>query len=292
MKRVAGWLITRLVGLLLVINGVFYLQQPHMTFYPLAELVETPASWGMPYENIGLIAEDNVRLHGWFIPHSEASHTLLFLHGNGGNISHRGESLRIFHRLGLNILIVDYRGYGKSEGTPDEAGLYRDAQAAWDYLTQQRQFKPEQIIVFGRSLGGAVATQLASQNRPAALILESTFSSARDMARYLFPLLSQVVWLRYRFDSESMITQVDSPILFLHSPQDEIIPYQLGMKLYEAAPQPKQFIELRGDHNSGFMQSMPQYEQQLRLFIENLHRQTDVNSRQGRKGLSSRHLGY
>lgn len=256
--------------ILLLLNGWFYLQQPHITFYPQAEMAETPAQWGMAYEAVELTTADRLKLHGWFIPAAGASKTLLFFHGNGGNISHRGESLAIFHRLGLNVLIIDYRGYGRSEGEPDEAGLYRDAQAAWDYLTQQRAIAAQNIIIFGRSLGGAVAADLAAKVSPGALILESTFSSANEMAAHLFPWLSHVVWLRYRFDNTQKITQLRAPLLLLHSPQDEVIPYRLGRKLFDLAPQPKQFFALRGGHNDGFLWSQPAYELALRGFIGTL----------------------
>jgi fermentation-respiration switch protein FrsA (DUF1100 family) len=269
--RVARWLFTRALLLLLVINGVMFFQQPRITFYPFSPLEATPAQWGLPYEDVQLMTADNVRLHGWYLPHPAASDTLLFLHGNGGNISHRRESLAIFHRLGLNVLIIDYRGYGQSEGSPGEQGLYLDALAAWDYLTRQRGTSADQIIIFGRSLGGAVATELATQVSPAALILESTFSSARDMAREFFPRLSYLVLLRYRFDSEAKIAKVKAPLLMLHSAQDEIIPYPLGRKLYAAATQPKCFVELRGGHNGGFLQSQPDYEIGLMQFIRGLN---------------------
>lgn len=268
--RIMRWLLIRTVALLLLINGVLYLQQPSMTFYPSSELVTTPSQWGMPYEEVEFASADKKKLHGWFIPHPTATYTMLFFHGNGGNISHRGDSVAIFHRLGLNVLLVDYRGYGRSEGRPNEAGLYRDATAAWQYLRQQKQVKPENIILFGRSMGGAVATELAARTRPGGLILESSFSSATDMARKLFPLLSRITLLRYHFDSVSRIKQVKSPIMVLHSPQDEIIPYELGRRLYAAAPGVKQFVELRGDHNSGFLQSQPHYEQKLAQFINEL----------------------
>ncbi len=271
--RLARWLITRSLLLLIIINVVMFVQQPRITFYPYSEHEASPPQWGLPYEEVALITEDGVRLHGWYIPHPAATKTLLFLHGNGGNISHRGESLTIFHRLGLNTLIIDYRGYGRSEGEPSEQGLYRDARAAWHYLVGQRGVKPEQIILFGRSLGGAVATDLASQVRPAALILESTFSSARAVATHLFPLLSRVVLLRYRFASDERIALVTSPILMLHSPQDEVIPYSLGRALYAAAASPKQFVEMRGGHNDGIMQSQPEYEWSLRRFISELDRE-------------------
>ena len=269
--RVARWLFSRALLLLLVINGVMFIQQPRITFYPFPTLEASPAQWGLPYEEVRLKTADNIRLHGWYLPHPSATKTLLLLHGNGGNISHRRDSLAIFHRLGLNVLIIDYRGYGQSEGTPSEQGLYRDARAAWDYLTRQRGSRADQIIIFGRSLGGAVATELAAQVSPAALILESTFSSARDMARELFPRLSYLVLLRYRFDSEAKIAQIKTPLLMLHSAQDEIIPYALGRKLYAAAVQPKRFIELRGGHNGGFVQSQPYYEMELLQFIQGLN---------------------
>lgn len=268
--RLARWLLTRSLLLLLIINVVMFVQQPRITFYPYSEHEASPTQWGLTHEDVTLSTEDQVRLHGWYISHPEATKTVLFLHGNGGNISHRGESLALFHRLGVNTLIIDYRGYGHSEGEPSEQGLYRDARAAWDYLILQRGLKPEQIIIFGRSLGGAVATDLASQVTPAALILESTFSSAREIAAHLFPLLSKVVVLRYQFASDAKIMQVTSPILVLHSPQDEVIPYPLGRALYQAASQPKQFVEMRGGHNDGIMQSQPQYEESMRGFISGL----------------------
>jgi len=265
------WIFTRLLLLLLVINGVMYLKQPQLTFYPYAELEGDPAQWGMKHEEVMLTTTDGVRLHGWYLPHPAATKTLLFLHGNGGNISHRLDSLKIFNGLGLNVLIIDYRGYGRSEGTPSEEGLYRDAEAAWDYLIKVRGIEARQIVIFGRSLGGAVATELAARVKPAALILESTFSSARDAARALFPRLSYLVLLRYSFNSGEKIRRVGSPILILHSRQDELIPYSLGRALYESAPEPKRFVELKGGHNDGFVLSQPDYERSLSAFLQELN---------------------
>lgn len=267
---IARWLLTRGLLLLLVINAVMFFQQPTITFYPSPRLQATPAQWGLPYEEVELQTADRVQLHGWYLPRPGATKTLLFFHGNGGNISHRRESLTILHRLGVNVLIIDYRGYGLSEGSPTEQGLYLDASAAWDYLTGQRGVRPGQIILFGRSLGGAVAAELASRVKPAALILESTFSSARDMAQGLFPRLSYLLLMRYRFDSEARLAQVRVPLLMLHSPQDDVIPYSLGRKLYAAAHQPKRFVALRGGHNGGFLQSQPDYEMGLMQFIQGL----------------------
>lgn len=259
-------IVTIVLGLVLL-NGFMYLRQPSMIFYPSREMVAKPSDWGLDYSDVQLVSDDGVALHGWYIPHPGAQRAVLFLHGNGGNISHRGDSVPIFHRLGFNVLIIDYRGYGQSEGRPSEAGLYQDAASAWRYLTETREFAHQDIVIFGRSLGGAVAAQLASQVDAGALILESTLSTARDFAASAFPFLSHVLYVRYDFNSVARLQHVNCPVLVLHSPADQIMPYRLGEKLYAAAREPKQFVALRGDHNSGFLLSQPGYEQALGKFI-------------------------
>ncbi|MCI0507439.1 MAG: alpha/beta hydrolase [Gammaproteobacteria bacterium] len=263
--------VTTLVLVIAIFSGFMYVNQPGMIFFPIKELHESPGNWGMQYENLTLETTDKIRLHGWFIPRGDADKTLLFFHGNAGNISHRSDSIKIFHDLGLNVLIFDYRGYGQSEGKPTEEGLYKDARAAWNYLTQTRGINSKNIILFGRSLGGAVAAKLAVEVNAGGVILESTFSSARDMARELFPLLSYLVPVRFDFKTASYIKQVSYPVLVIHSPDDEIIPYSLGRKVYDAANQPKQLLELNGDHNSGFLQSQPRYQKSLDQFIAGIH---------------------
>lgn len=255
---------------LAVLNGLMYLQQPAMTFFPHPTLEQTPTEWGLEYENVFLHTEDGVRIHGWYIPHQDAQQTLLFFHGNAGNISHRGSSVEIFHRLGLNVFIIDYRGFGKSEGKPDEQGLYQDASAAWHYLKNERNHNQDDIIIFGRSLGGVVAAELAARVQPGGLIVESTFSSARDVANALFPILSRLVVLRFDFNTVAYIKQVESPVLVLHSPDDEIVPFALGKKIFQAANDPKSFFEMRGGHNTGVFMSQPEYEQALGDFISGL----------------------
>lgn len=252
------------------LNGWMYLQQPGMIFYPVRTLEATPQEWGMAYEDVILATEDGIELHGWYIPAPQANGTLLFLHGNAGNISHRRDSIAIFRRLGLDVFIFDYRGYGRSQGRPDEIGLYRDAQAAWRYLTQTREVAARDIVVFGRSLGGAVAAHLVAREPARALILESTFSSARDFARQVLPLLSRLVTVRYDFDTTGQMQAVNCPVLVLHSPDDEIMPYALGERVFQAAREPKRFVRLRGDHNSGFLLSQPAYERALGDFLASL----------------------
>lgn len=252
---------------LALLNGCMYLQQSSMVFFPYPTLDQTPADWGLAYEDVFLDAEDGKRLHGWYIPHHGSKQVLLFFHGNAGNISHRAASVEILHRLGLNVFIFDYRGYGKSQGKPDEHGLYEDARAAWRYLTNERGFEQENVILFGRSMGGAVAAELAAEIRPGGLILESTFSSARDVANAIFPVFSRLIFMRYQFNTVAHIRRVTCPVLVLHSPHDEIIPFPLGEKIFRAANAPKSFVKLTGDHNSGFLTSQPDYEQALGAFI-------------------------
>lgn len=252
---------------LLLFSGMLYLQQPSMIFYPSPALIATPDDWGLPYQEVGFTTSDGKHLHGWYLPHDRGRQTLLFLHGNAGNISHRGDSLRIFHRLGFNVLIFDYRGYGHSEGEPSEEGLYRDARAAWRYLVSVRGVRADEVAVFGRSLGGVVAANLAAEVQPAALIVESSFSSARELSRHLFPVLSRLAPLRYEFDAAEALRQVKCPVMVAHSTDDEIIPYEMGERLYQAAKEPKYFLKLQGDHNAGFLQSQPYYEQSLQQFL-------------------------
>jgi fermentation-respiration switch protein FrsA (DUF1100 family) len=265
--------VTTLVLVIAIFSGFMYVNQPGMIFFPIKELQDSPGDWGMQYEDLTIDTADKIRLHGWFIPRGGPNKTLLFFHGNAGNISHRGDSIKIFHELGLNVLIFDYRGYGQSEGKPTEEGLYKDARAAWNYLTQTRGINDKNIILFGRSLGGAVAAKLAAEVNAGGVILESTFSSARDMAHELFPILSYLVPVRFDFKTAEYIKQVNCPVLVVHSPDDEIIPYSLGRKVYDAANQPKQLLELNGDHNSGFLQSQPRYQKELDHFISGIDQQ-------------------
>jgi fermentation-respiration switch protein FrsA (DUF1100 family) len=255
---------------LMLLNALMYFQQPGMIFYPTRDLDQTPADWGLDYEDVTFNTADNVQLHGWYVPSPQSEQVLLFFHGNAGNISHRRESIELFHRLGLNVFIIDYRGYGNSTGKPDEQGLYQDAAAAWRYLTEEKDFANNQILIFGRSLGGAVAARLASGVQARGLIVESTLSSARDFAKTAFPVLSRLVVTRYGFNTAENIQHVNYPVLVLHSPDDEIMPFQLGEKVFQSAHQPKHFVRMQGGHNDGFLQSQPEYEQQLSRWLNTL----------------------
>ena len=161
--------LTTLILIIAVISGFMYVNQPGMIFFPIKELRDAPSNWGMQYEDVLMTTADDIELHGWYIPNQNSKKTLLFFHGNAGNISHRGESVKIFHDLGLNVFIFDYRGYGRSKGEPNEKGLYEDARTAWRYLIETKGMNGDSIILFGRSLGGAVATKLGSEVDASAL---------------------------------------------------------------------------------------------------------------------------
>ena len=247
-----------------------YIMQADMIFYPdIAgrNLLTSPNDINLAYRDVALKAADGTQLHGWFIPAKGAQATLLFFHGNAGNISHRLDSIQLFHTLKLNILIIDYRGYGNSHGKISEQGSYQDAEAAWSWLINSQGITADKIIIFGRSLGASIATRLASQHTPAALILESSFSSVGAMGQYLYPYLPIQLISHFQYDTIDNIKAVSCPVLVAHSLDDEIIPYSEGRKVFEASHEPKRFMQLRGGHNDGFMVTGPAYIREMGAFI-------------------------
>jgi fermentation-respiration switch protein FrsA (DUF1100 family) len=251
------------VGLALLL----YVFQSRFVYFPTRAVVATPDRIGLAYQAVTLYAADGVRLSAWFIPAPEPRGVVLFCHGNAGNISHRLDSIALFHRLGFSTLIFDYRGYGESEGRPSEKGTYLDAQAAWDYLAEEQGFAPDQIVIFGRSMGGAVAAWLAQETTPRALIVESTFTSVADMGAELYPYLPIRLLARYRYSAVEYVRQANCPVLVVHSRHDEMIPFSQGQRLYEVAGEPKEFLEIQGTHNEGFLTSGKLYEQGLEGFL-------------------------
>lgn len=248
-------------------SALIFIFQSHLIYFPDKTIAVTPDAIGLAYEQVSFTAEDGVRLSGWFIPSEKHRGALLFCHGNAGNISHRLESILIFHSLGLSVFIFDYRGYGSSEGKTTEQGTYRDAEAAWNYLIHEKEYSPSEIIIFGRSLGGAVAAWLAQNHTPMALILESTFTSAKDLGAEIFPFLP-VRWLsRFNYNAIKYVRSVSSPILIIHSRNDDIIPFKNGKRLFETANNPKEFLEISGSHNDGFIISGNYYTAGINSFI-------------------------
>ncbi len=239
-------------------------------FYPETRLVGAPADFGLVYEDVRFAAADGVRLHGWWVP-GPRSETILWLHGNAGNISHRLDNLRLLHdHVGASVLLFDYRGYGASAGTPSERGVYADGAGAYVHLQARADVKPDRIVYFGRSLGAAVAVDLAIRTSPRGLILETPFTSVRDMAAEILPSPLAAL-IPASFDNLAKIGSVRCPILFVHGDRDEVVPYAQGRRLFDAAPEPKSFLTLPGArHNDTYMAGGERYFRCLREFLDAL----------------------
>jgi len=267
---IAVWITVAIIVIYVLIGLYLFLFQSQFIYFPKFPkrmVTETPGSIGLTYKKILLQVEKGERISGWFVTGENSRGVVLFCHGNAGNIGHRLEFIRIFAELGLDVLIFDYRGYGESEGKPSESNTYEDAETAWRYLVNERHIDPEKIIVFGRSLGGGIATWVASRFSPGMLILESTFTSLPDVAAPRFPYMPIRLIMRIKYPTSEHLGNVKCPVLIIHSRDDEEIPFTHGEKLYETAADPKEFLEIIGTHNEGYKDSSPSYEEGLDRFI-------------------------
>jgi len=258
-----------LVGLLLAVL-LLRLFEDRLIFFPdlFSEDVD-PARAGVPVEDVFFTTSDGVRLHGWYSAAEGATHTILYFHGNAGNLAGRIDNIGFLRQLPANVLAVDYRGYGKSQGRPTEAGVYRDAEAAYDYLTRQRRVPPEQLYVLGQSLGSAVAVDLASKRPVAGVILEAGFPSARRVAQEATWIPGLGYLLRSKFDSARKLKTIRVPVLVAHCRQDPVIPFKLGEELFAAANEPKQFVAYDGGcHEPLYTADPDDYAAKLRKFLE------------------------
>ncbi len=274
MKAVFSLLTIISVAYLAMMLAVYFMQE-RMVFLaemPGRALTASPQDLGLGFESATIPTTDGERIHGWYVPYqprSESRGVLLFFHGNAGNISHRLDSIRAFNQMGLDVFIVDYRGYGESSGKPSEEGLYRDGEAAWNYLVETRGVAPERIVVFGRSLGAVVATHVASKGRPAGLIIESGFTSGVEMARRIYWFLPAALITRLKFPLAEFLQSVRCPVLVIHSRDDEIIPFGMGEAVFQAVPvADKTFLEIWGGHNTGFYLSEMKYVPAFRAFVQ------------------------
>lgn len=270
MKTILSFVSFLLLGYGLLVGLVYFFQSRMIYFSNVgAGSGGTPADVGLPYDDVIFETADGLRLHGWYISAEKSRAVMLFMHGNAGDITHRLDSISLFHDLGLSVFIFDYRGYGESEGKTDEQGTYRDAEAAWHYLVEERGIEPERVVIFGRSLGASIAAWLAAHNNPAVLIIEAAFTSVPDLAAGLYWYLPVRLLARIRYDTRSYVTRVSSPTLILHSADDEIIPLAHGERLFASANQPKAFVTLRGGHNDAFLVSRNLYVETLDAFLAN-----------------------
>ena len=243
---VSGVVVVLLVWTVLVAG--LLVRERRFIFFPSRVLEAKPTDYGLNAEEFPVVSADGTALHGWWI-HGQGERVLIWYHGNAGNISHRLETARVFvERLGFDIVLVDYRGYGLSEGTPEETGLYMDGLAIYD-ATIRRGFDPERLVLFGRSLGAAVAVEVALHRPAAGLVLETPFRSVRAMARSMYPFVPSFL-IRTRLDNERKISQIRMPKLILHGDRDNLVPISHGRTLFELALPPKRFFEIPGaSHN-------------------------------------------
>jgi len=269
---------------------ILYFMQPTFLYGPVREIPYTPDELGLDFEEVSLKTADGLRLSGWYIPAplevrtegasvqagdslltgqaEDSEFTVLFCHGNGGNMMHRLDSINIFCNLGLNCFIFDYHGYGSSEGKPSEEGTYLDVRAAYDWLREERKISPNNIIIFGRSLGGSIAAQLASKVEVRALVIESAFTSYVDIGRKFYPYMPVRWFARFSYQTIDYVKDVHCPVMIIHSRGDEIIPFEFGLELYRTANEPKEFVEIFGGHNDGFLVSSEIYNSAWRKWLK------------------------
>jgi len=269
--RAAVRAVLRILVLLAVAGGLLLVFEKHLIYFPTRAHEVTPAGLGLASEEVELRAEDGVRLHGWFLPVKGSRLTVLVCHGNGGNVSHRLDRVLLMQsRLNVDTLLFDYRGYGESEGSPDEQGTYRDARAAYRWLVAHGH-GPERVVLFGESLGSAVALQLALEVEARALVLESPFASVPEMARAVYPFLPLWPFVRTRYDNVAKVARLRMPLLVMHGERDEVVPFAQGRRVFDKAPEPKRFFAIPGaSHNDTYVVGGEPYWRALREFLEGL----------------------
>ena len=244
-----------------------------LIFHPSTEILRTPRDVGLGYQDVYFTTVDNVRLNGWFIPHPKAGITMIWFHGNAGNIGDRVANIKLLHdKTCINIFIFDYRGYGRSPGSSSERTTYLDGEAAMNFVRSQLSIEGQNLVIFGRSLGAAVAAEMATRYDSRAVILESPFISIREMAKVALPGWPVGPLLSTKFDVIDKVARITAPLLVLHGDHDEIIPFEHGQKVFAAAHEPKQFYPIAGaGHNDTFVAGGNSYYDRLRSFIENPH---------------------
>lgn len=270
MRRLVPVALATGIAALILMLGLDIIERAFI-YFPSRPLTATPADAGLAYDEVFFTAADGVDLHGWFVPGSGRV-TWLWFHGNAGNVSHRVPDIRLFHqRLGANIFIFDYRGYGRSGGVPSEEGIYRDAEAALDMLRRRGDVDPDALVYFGRSLGAAVAIELATRYPPRGLVVEGAFGSVAAMARHQYPFLPVWPLLHTRYDSLRKIRDIEVPLLVIHAERDEVVPLAMGRGLFAAAREPKVFFLIPGAHHNdtstvggeGYLSALAQFLESL-----------------------------
>jgi uncharacterized protein len=269
LKKFMWSVITVACGVYFGILLLMFIFQSKMIFFPTRQIVCTPADLKLEFEDLTLLAtSDGVKINAWYVPAKTPRGTVIFCHGNGGNICYSLDVAENFNRMNYNVMMFDYRGYGKSEGSTTEKGTYADAQACYDWLLKEKKIPERDIVVMGRSLGAAIASNLAKNNNPRLLILESAFTSTSDIAANAYPIFPVRFLCRFGYRNIDNVKLIKCPLLVIHSPNDEIVPYSHGRKIFDAANAPKEFLKITGSHNEGFDESKETYVEGLRNFME------------------------
>ena len=244
--------------------------QARLVYFPGPVPGGTPAALGLQHRELELATSDGERVHAWFLPHPEARGAVLVSHGNAGNIEMRLELARAYLALGWSVLLYDYRGYGKSTGSPSEEGTYLDAEAAYEHLANVEGLAPGRIVLHGESLGVAVAFELALRRPVAAVVAESGFASVPDMAAEVYPFLPGRLLARIRYDNLAKVARIGVPLLVIHSPDDEIVPVEHGRRLFAAAREPKRMLLTELGHNDGGFLRRPEWRAEVGRFLDSL----------------------
>ncbi len=261
-------LILKVVIVYFFILALLLINQNRLIFRPSRDFPINPSQFNLKPQNVFFTASDGIKLHGWYFESSEDAPHLLFCHGNAGNISDRLPNIELLLKIPVNVFIFDYRGYGRSNGKPTEDGVYTDAEAAWDFLCKEKKVHPNRIHIFGRSLGGAIAIELATRRPVPCLILESTFYSMKDLVGKVFPYMLFYPFIPPRFDNGEKIRKIHVPVFIIHGNADTTVPSQQGKKLFDAANQPKKFWLVEGAHHTDAYEINPEeYLKRLRDFI-------------------------
>ncbi len=266
-------LLLALAGALLAVTTLMLVFEKRLVYFPFRAIEVEPGTLGLRHEAAWLVAEDGVRLQAWLLPFVGARRTVLVCNGNAGNMSYRlDRAQQMQQRLGVSVLLFDYRGYGRSEGAPDEPGTYRDARAAYRYAVEIKGVPPPNLVLFGESLGAAVAVHLALEKPAGALILESAFTSIPDMARAAYPFLPPVgPLIRTRYETIAKVPKLALPLLVLHGERDEIVPVAQGRRVFDAAGGDKRFFVIPGaGHNDTYLTGGEAYWGVLKEFLDSL----------------------
>lgn len=246
----------------------FILLEQKSLYHPYKEIPETPKNLGIAFEDVNFETADGQLLNGWFVPVKDAKVTILYCHGNAGNIYHRLHKVKFFHEMGVNFFIFDYRGYGKSTGKPSEKGLYKDAQAAYDYLVSRNDVDKNMIVAYGKSLGGPIAADLCVNRQARALILEGSFASVTLRAQQLYPFLPMGFLITQKYDTMAKVKNLRIPKLIAHGKKDEVISFHNGEILFATALEPKQFLPFDGGHNDDEYVISSVYKDELLEFLK------------------------